>query len=251
MNHSLQGLRILNTRPKGQSERLSKAIRDAGGSAIEFPTLEIQATHDWLHSLPNLKTVQQAIFISANAVEQCFFQLEQAHRQWPSTIEVIAIGHGSAAALKKFNVSVSAIPEIPDSEHLLALKTLQHPQKQNIVLFKGEGGRPLIEETLLGRGANLWVLSVYQRALPKINYQFVKSIWHDDLVDIILLTSEQSMHHLFKLFEEDAHNWLRNKTCLVISERLAQVAASLGIKNIIRSHPDKMMNTLFDYVIKD
>lgn len=251
MKPSLQGLRVLNTRPQKQAYDLSQQIRKDGGTALELPTLEIQPTNYWLTQLPDLEKVQQAIFISANAVEHCFTQLKHQQLQWPSTIKVIAIGQSSAAMLQQFNVSVAAIPMAPDSEHLLQLTSLKQAEKQTIVLFKGEGGRPLIEETLIARGANLITMNVYERVMPKINHQFVKSIWRDDLVDIILLTSEQSMQHLFKLFETDAHHWLRNKTCLVISERLAQIAASLGMKNIILSHPDGMMNALFDYVIKD
>lgn len=248
MNRSLHGLRVLNTRPQEQAHGLSQQIRKASGVAIELPTLEIQEHTDWLHALPELSQVQQAIFVSANAVTYCFKKLKQP---WPAAIQTIAIGQGSAAALQQFNIQTSAIPEVSDSEHLLALPSLQHPQNQRILLFKGAGGRPLIEDRLLERGANLIALNVYQRALPKINQQFVKSIWRDDLVDIILLTSEHSMHNLFKLFEQDSHTWLRSKTCLVISERLVQIAASLGMKNIILSHPDGMMDALFDYVTKD
>lgn len=251
MNTSLQGLRILNTRPQEQAKPLSQAIQAADGISIELPTLSIQPTDDWLHLLPDLKTVYKAIFISANAVKHCLMQLKQSHIHWPPTIEVIAIGQGSAKLLKQLNIPVHTIPPLPDSEHLLALPTLQQPQAQKILLFKGKGGRPLIEESLVQRGAHLITLSVYQRTLPKINTEFIKSIWRNNLVDIILLTSEQSMHHLFQLFPEDAHYWLRNKTCLVISERLAQSAFTRGIKHIIRSHPEGIMNTLFDYVIKD
>ena len=42
--------------------------------------------------------------------------------------------------------------------------------------------------------------------MPKISRQFINSIWHDDLVDIILLTSEQSLHNLFKMFGKEAHD---------------------------------------------
>lgn len=251
MKHSLNGLRVLNTRPKEQARSLSQNIRDAGGFVIELPTLEIHPTHEWLDSLPDLKKVTQTIFISINAVEHCFSLLKQHNINWPSSIEVIALGKGTAAALNQLNIPVNAIPEVADSEHLLALPCLQKPQKHPILLFKGEGGRPLIEHSLLERGANLLTLNVYTRDFPKINAQFVTSIWRDDSVDIILLTSEQSMHHLFKLFEKEAHNWLRSKTYLVISERLAEAAVFAGIKKIIRSHPNQMMNALFDSIIKE
>ncbi|CAM2805700.1 uroporphyrinogen-III synthase [Legionella steigerwaltii] len=252
MNNSLRGLCILNTRPRSQAGPLSQSIRDAEGKVIELPTLEIEATNTgWVNLLPDLSTVNQAIFISAHAVHYCFTQLNQQHIEWPSSIQVIAIGHGSAAALQKFGIRVSAIPEIPDSEHLLALKTLQQPKKQNVLLFKGVGGRPLIEEQLIQRGANLVILEVYKRVIPQINTQFIQSIWRDDLVDIILLTSEQSLHNLFTLFDKEAHDWLRNKKWLMISKRLAQVASSLGIRNIRICHPSRVMNTLFNYVNKD
>jgi uroporphyrinogen-III synthase len=250
MNRSLQGLRVLNTRPKEQANHLSRAIRESGGVVIELPTLEIQKLSGWLNSLPPLNTVHQAIFISPNAVTHCFNQLKIEGISWPKSIKVIAIGQSSATALKHFDVPAT-VPNVPDSEHLLALTSLKQPRGQNLLLFKGEEGRTLIEEVLLERGVQLTTLNVYQRLLPKINPQFVKSLWHDDLVDIILLTSEQSMHHLFRLFKEEAHDWLRSKTCLVISQRLAQIASSMGISAVIHSQPTQIMNALFDYVTKD
>lgn len=249
--NTLHGLCLLNTRPKEQATALSQNILNAGGKVIELPTLEIQGLCEWVNRLPDLATIHQAIFISVNAVEHCFKQLTLHQLSWPSTIEVIAVGQGSAAALHQHGISVSATPEIADSEHLLTLPTLERVLQKNILLLKGEGGRTLIEDTLLERNAHLIILDVYQRMLPKINSQLMKSIRHDDLVDIILLTSEQSMHNLFKLFEKDSHLWLCNKPCLVISDRLARIASSIGIKNIILSRPDGIMNTLCDYVIKD
>lgn len=252
MRASLNGLCILNTRPRPQSHLLSRKIEDAGGVVIELPTLEIEATNNnWIHLLPNLKTVDQAIFISANAVHYCFKQLNQRQIKWPSSVQVIAIGQGSAAALKEFGVQVNAIPEVSDSEHVLALQSLQQLGQQIVLLFKGEGGRSLIEEQLIQRGANLIILKVYQRLIPQVNHQLIQSIWRDDAVDIILLTSEESLRNLFKMFDKEAHDWLRNKKWLMISERLAKIASSMGIKNINVCNPNQVMDTLFDYIYKD
>ncbi|MBI2785499.1 MAG: uroporphyrinogen-III synthase, partial [Legionella longbeachae] len=145
---SLHGLRVLNTRPQGQAHELSQKIREAGGIALELPALEIKTNTNWLTSLPDLKKVDQAIFISANAVRHCFSQLNTNHIEWPSTIKVIAIGQGTAAALHAFKITVSVVPEVANSEHLLALKTLQPSERDTVLLFKGEGGRALIENNL-------------------------------------------------------------------------------------------------------
>lgn len=248
MKHSLQGLRVLNTRPKEQAQELSALITQAGGMAIECPTIEIQApTQDWLRALPHLDTVDYAIFISANAVSYCFSKLKQDAISWPTSIKVIAIGQGSAKKLHQYGITVHALPEIADSEHLLALKTLQKIENQSLLLFKGEAGRELIEQELKEKGARLITVPVYKRVLAPVDKELMHSLWRDNAVDIILLTSEQSIRNLFKLFTEQAHHWLQNKPCIVLSERLAKVAASLGINHIIISHPQRMISALFDF----
>lgn len=248
MRKTLNGLRVLNTRPREQAETLSNNITASGGIAIECPTLEIVAAEtNWINSLPDLNSVDQALFISANAVRYAFTQMIRHNIRWPNQINVIAIGQGSAKALAQFNIKVNELPDAPDSEHLLALNCLQQLYNQNVLLFKGEGGRQLIEEGLAQRGANLFTLPVYRREMPEIRHHFINSLWREDLVDIILLTSEQSLHNLFKMFCKEAHNWLKNKPYIVISERLANSASLLGITEVIISHPDWMMNTLFDY----
>ena len=115
-----------------------------------------------------------------------------------------------------------------------------------MLLFKGIEGRTFIEEGLRLKQAKLVILEVYQRLMPEISQQWLNSLWRNDAVDIILLTSEESMRNLFQLFNQEAHIWLQNKPCLVISERLAQTAALLGIKNIKLSHPNRIINTLLE-----
>ncbi len=175
MKQALHGLRILNTRPQQQATMLSQNIHAAGGIAIELPALEIQATNNnWPELLPPLPTISHALFISANAVHYCFTQLRQQQLTWPCTIKVIAIGQGTAAALAQWKIKVDAIPEFPDSEHLLSLTALQHLKQQNVLLFKGKEGRALIEEQLEKKGANLIILEVYQRVMPQLSPLFIE-----------------------------------------------------------------------------
>lgn len=243
----LHGLRILNTRPQQQAAGLTQLIETEAGIVVSCPTIEIQATqNNWVTTLPDLNTVSHAIFISANAVN---FSVEKLYmkQHWPGSIHIIAIGESTAKALNKFNIKVHDIPSFPDSEHLLKLNSLRYLKNQTVLLFKGCGGRILIEKDLIIKGAQVIALDVYRRTMPKIDKGFLNSIWRDDMVDIILLTSEQSIRNLFKMFPEEALTWLQNKPCLVISKRLAEIASKFGIKKIITSHPNRMMNTLFDY----
>ncbi|WP_298622385.1 uroporphyrinogen-III synthase [uncultured Legionella sp.] len=248
MSQLLQGLRVLNTRPSESAHILTQSITAAGGVSIECPALEIIPSEpSWIDLLPDLNRANFAVFISANAVRHCFSQLKMHHLIWPKQIKVIAIGQGSAKALHELNIQVNAIPKFPDSEHLLSLSCLHQLKNQTVLLFKGEEGRQLIEEGLRQREANLFILSVYKRVMPKIRHQFMTTLWRDDLVDIILLTSEQSIRNLFTMFGEEARNWLIKKPVVVISERLVNTAKSFGMTEIIISHPERMMKTLVDY----
>ena len=246
-NNKLQRLRIVNTRPLEQGQILSKAITEAGGISIDFPVLAIEPTgDDWLTELPNLNTVLHAIFISANAVEFFYTKLKQHGLRWPTTIQTTAIGKASAAALAKWGISVDHVPSSADSEHLLQLDALQAVEGQSILLIKGEGGRPEIINTLLVRGATLVSLDVYRRVLPSTP-QKTHSLWHDNAVDIILFTSQQAIHNLFVLLGKDAHPWICQTPCLVISERLAKEASRMGMQTIIISQYDTIVSTLEHY----
>lgn len=248
MKKTLQGLRVLNTRPKKQAQRLTQEILAVGGSAIECPALEIIPAYDhWIDTLPHLDQVQHAIFISANAVHCCFDALGKRQIHWPTHINNIAIGRASAEALKEHQIQAHELPKKSDSEHLLELESLKHIKHQSLLLFKGEGGRTHLEEHLIKRGAHLSILTVYRRELPKVSQKLIDSIWQDDLVDIILFTSELSMHNLFKLFGKSAYGWLINKPAIVLSERIANSASLIGLQNIITCHPEQIMDTLFDY----
>lgn len=231
-----KGLRILNTRPLGQNQALSQAIRAVGAIPIECPVLSIQPVEeDWTGELGDLKDFHHAIFISVNAVQYCFKRLQELTLAWPASIRVIAVGQSTAAALAANQIRVDDVPVLSSSEGILALDAMQHVRDQKILLVKGEGGRELLTQTLTMRGGVLVPVEVYRRTLPVYSKEYIQSLWRDDAVDAIVFTSEESMHNAFKLFGKEAHAWLQNKPCLVKSPRLARVAADLGMKKIIEN----------------
>lgn len=244
----LKGLRILNTRPYPQNLDLNQSIIQASGVPISFPTLLIEPTaHEWLEKLGGLSTIDQVIFISINAVDYFFRALQTQLIIWPANIQVTTIGKGSAQALKKWNIRVDHVPPIPNSEHLLSLPTFQNIAHQKILLVKGEGGRTEIANTLMKLGANLIPIEVYRRGVPKINREMTRKLWHDNLVDIILFTSQQAIVNAFTLVGRAGHSWLCNTPCILISERLAGIASDLGIKHITVSPYDSLLMALEYY----
>jgi uroporphyrinogen-III synthase len=245
---NLNGLRVLNTRPRDEAQDLNDRILAVNGIALSCPAFDIAPTHpQWISNLPDLNDVSHAIFISANAVKYSITFLNQEKITWPNAIEVIAIGKSTAQVLAQNAIHVNHMPKIADSEHLVQLKTLQVLQDKTILLFKGEGGRPLISDCLQERGAKLIELAVYQRLLPDFNQKQLNVWWQNDEVDIILFTSFEAMQNIFTLFGEPATTWLKHKPCIVISQRLAQAASQLGMQKIILSSFDTLIDTMYQF----
>ena len=167
----LAGLGILVTRPAHQADRLCELIKQAGGRALRFPVIEILPPHDTAPLAALIDTLDDAdiaIFISANAVEHGLALL-RARRDLPAALKLAAIGRSTGAALR---ATLGRGPDICpaerfDSEALLALEAMQKVHGKRIVIFRGEGGREVLAETLRARGATVEYADVYRRARPK------------------------------------------------------------------------------------
>jgi uroporphyrinogen-III synthase len=247
MKSSLNGLRILNTRPVAQAAHLTNMLHQMGAQSIELPMLSIEAlTTPWSTQLPALSVIQHAIFTSANAVTHFFEQVTA--NTWPSSIHVIAIGTGTAKALKTHRILAHEIPAKADSEHLLALASLQDVHQQVILLVKGMNGLGLITKALTQRQAALTVLDVYQRTMPCIEPKKIEALWHQNGIDMIFISSQEAMNNLFTFFKDCAKAWLCDKPFLVISTRLAEAARAYGVKTILVSQYNMLLNTLEAYI---
>jgi uroporphyrinogen-III synthase len=235
---------ILNTRPIGQNEALTSIIESAGGESIAFPVIAIEPTEGWEKQAFSFERIKYAIFISANAATYFFKAIRTRQSSWPSSINIIAIGPATADALTQEGVRVDFIPEDANSEGVLKLNVLKSVKQENILLIKGEGGLSLLEDELTKRGATVESIDVYRRALPSYSQSFIRALWQDDSVDIILLTSQEAAQNLFTLMGTEAEHWLISKRYIVISQRIADFANKLGIKSVILCNYSDLYNKI-------
>ncbi len=240
---AMKRLCLLNTRPKAQNHALTKALSALHVTVIELPMLTIEPipSNEWL-TCPPLTRFKHAIFTSANAVD--FFFKHQQKNTWPNTIEIYAIGTATASALNHHGLVVHHIPAHSSSEGLLDLSSLKNIAHQSVLLIKGLKGRTLISDTLTARGAALTELCVYRRGIPSIAADDLNNLRRRDAIDMILYTSIATLQQTFVLFGQDAFSWLRDKPSLVISPRLAKVAEDYGIKTIITTSHDHIVQTI-------
>lgn len=248
----LAGRGIVVTRPAQQSGPLAGRIHAAGGQAILFPVLEIIDTPDrqpLIDVIARLDDYQFAVFISPNAVVRAMKQV-MARRQWPAAMRVAAIGKGSVRELERFGVTGVLAPERHfDSEHLLELPELQAVTGQRVVIFRGDGGRELLGDTLTARGARVDYVECYRRARPAADAAPLLQAWTGNALHAVTITSSEGMRNLFAMVGLSGQPLLQQTPLFAPHPRIAAVARELGCRNVIETAPgdDGLMDALSSY----
>lgn len=222
---------ILITRPDGRELNLRKLIEQAGGKVIHYPVITIQPPPelDIEQLVPlreKLHSFTMAIFISPTAVEQTqiYFPVLPEH------FTIVAIGSKTGKALQQQNLQVDLEATGQDTESLLKDPLFQMPkiEGQRILIFRGNGGRALLGDTLIRRGAQVRYVETYQRELPHrppLTEQQVAKL------DAITISSNEGLDNLVTLMEDPS--LLIDIPLVVPSSRAQTLARQHGFKHII------------------
>jgi uroporphyrinogen-III synthase len=206
-------------------------VAEAGGRAICFPTIVIQPARTPARARDLLAGPWDLmIFVSQNAAE-CALPLLPGGRL-PAAPRLAAIGQSTAQALTSAGRAPDLVPgQRFDSESLLTLPELADLTGQRVLIVRGEGGRPLLGETLVQRGAELAYAEVYRRALPEGDAAQLVSRWRRE-VHLVTVTSDEILLNLCELVGEQGRELLIATPLVVVSERTAQTAALLGFAHV-------------------
>jgi len=237
---------LLNTRPAHQAGALNELVIQQGGESINCPTIEIQ----WLAILDNefvgCSAFDKAIFTSANSVLGWYQTLQNLSAEAEnlfSQTEFYAIGKATQEKGLELGLEIKTLSQQQfDSEHFLAHEKMLAIKGQHIAIFKGVGGRSLIEETLSSRGATVKLFDVYQRQMAP----FCVSAWGRFLKSsspVLLLSSLESWQNLLSGLLQETQNtvtsseeliqlmfWSGISTTVVMSQRIADSMIAQGWK---------------------
>ncbi len=237
----LAGLSVLLTRPAGQADKLAAAIQGLGGQVTHLPLLAIEpitervAVERLKTSIMALDNYDAAIFISTNAATLGLEWIESYWPQLPVGLEAYAVGPGTAEILRQLPWPVHCSDSGVTSEHLLALPGLQDVAGKRIALFRGQGGRELLAETLRERGARVDYLEIYQRRVPEYSRAVVLKMIEDNAIDTVIATSQQILDSFIALLsvDGDLRRKMRGFRVVVPSQRVREFALAAGFKHVI------------------
>lgn len=237
----LAGRRVVVTRPEGQAAGLEQAIRAAGGEPVCIPAIEIRPLEDpaaFDAIADRLESFDLAVFVSRNAV-RCALDLlrrRRGERAWPARLRVATVGQGSRAELERAGFrSVIAPAAGSDSEALLALPELAAVGGWRVVIFRGEGGRPVLGDTLARRGAHVEYAACYRRLRPRGDD--LAALWAGG-VDAVAFSSAEGIDNFLAMLGAEALARLAGVALFVPHPRVAEAAERRGLAGALVAGPD-------------
>ena len=216
---------VLLTRPEGENESLASKLASSGWSVVIKPMLKIESFHSKIELLSNLDVFDEIIFVSKNSVRQAMPLINENSlgRSYKKTW--LAIGRGTAGELTKYGISAE-FPSDSDTESLLDLEVLKNVRSHRVLIIRGEGGRNLLEKTLVQRGAYVSLSEVYRR----------KALSYSDLdtlpcSSVLTSTSLDALNSLLSSLPDSRKAF----NLVVPSKRIETVAKNLGFKRVTNS----------------
>ena len=222
---SLEGMGVVITRPREPAEALARALESHGAHAFVFPALAIEdlpPSPELRAALDLLQDAALAIFVSAHAVEKGV-AAARAHGPWPSGVEVAAVGEATAQALRNSGFAQVISPTgRHDSEGLLETARLQAVRGENVIVFRGEGGREHLKEVLESRGASVAYAQCYRRVRPSVDPAALLAAWDRGEVHAVSALSGETLENFVELLGPAADRRLKSVTLVVPHPAIAQ-----------------------------
>ncbi|WP_153129830.1 uroporphyrinogen-III synthase [Dechloromonas hortensis] len=234
----LAGKTIVVTRPRAQAAPLAAAIAEAGGAPLLFPLLEISPAGDpqpLAAAIARLAAYRLAVFISPNAVDYAVPAM-LARGPWPAGLIPAAVGQGTVKALAALGIDGCIAPSTRfDSEALLELPELAAAQiaGRRVAIFRGDGGRELLADTLRQRGATVDCITCYRRSGPTDGVAPLLAAWRAGRLDALTVSSSEGLRYLVDLLDAEGRAFLQKTPLFVPHARIAENARALGLSKII------------------
>lgn len=224
----LDGIGVVVTRPARQAGGFAQKLAALGATTVSFPAIVIlppsdRTALDRAHA--HLSDYHLAFFVSANAVEYG----APTQGRWPEGLAAFAPGPATAEALAAVGVGNFRIPATTmDSEGLLALPELLDVAGRRAVIFRGEGGRDLLGDTLLARGASVDYVSCYRRAAPSGGARGLVAAIAEGRAQVLTITSSEGLDNLWSLVDGAGRLLLLRLPLFAPHPRIAAKARAMG-----------------------
>lgn len=249
---SLAAKRILLIRPQRQDDQLIAMLEDNGAEVTHRPVMTIRAVVESQEQesqkikdqILELDNFHKAIVVSGNAAE---LSLEWIDKYWPMLpvgIDYFAVGERTAELLKQGGIDALHPSGRQNSEELLKLEQLQELENQRIIIFRGVGGREILGETLIERGARVEYCELYRRVIDTEQLALARQ----QQTDCLIAHSGELIEAMGERDEGGEAGVTADTAVVVPSERVAAIARDLGYRQVFSAEnalPKSMLAAVY------
>ncbi|MGA3108241.1 MAG: uroporphyrinogen-III synthase [Candidatus Bathyarchaeia archaeon] len=199
---TLEGLKILITRPEKQNIPLSAKLRNLGATTIELPTITILPPNNTApldKSILDISQYDWVIFTSVHGVR--FFSQRLKALGEPSDklkqVKVAAIGPATAAALERLGKEADYVPTQFLSKKIAV--GLGDVEGKRILLPRADIASKKLPELLRQRGAEVEEVVAYRTIIPEgLSVDRLKSVLNQG-IDVVTFTSPSTVRNLAQI----------------------------------------------------
>ncbi len=247
--------KVLVTRAQHQSQHLTDLIESNDGwQVVRFPVIDVlpvSLTADDNDRLACINYFDYVFFISVNAVNFAL-KLFSGKIEKLQVLNCIAVGRATYNCLVSYGLSNILVSDQGfNSESLLAMPELRDLQGCRCLIVRGKGGRELLADSLLARGATVEYLETYERVLAENdNMTEVERLCLQNEITGIVIYSGEALRNLLRLLNKEIiKDKLVSIPLVVISQRVYALAKEMGFKSIIiaeEASDSAMVNALLN-----
>lgn len=231
MDSLLQHKIFISTRPKGQSEELSRLLSGSGAELIEFPMIETEPVsfdHNLSIQLDILDMADWLVFTSANGVRHFFGLLDKSGKQnkLPEKIKYAVIGKKTAQVLSGLGHEANFVALKSTSNEFGQLLSKKIKTNNRVVVVLGNLASHELE-IILSKKAEVTRMEVYRTIMPVMVDESILFRIVEEHYDQLIFTSPSGI----KNFLLTAGGRLKTETLKVIciGETTAAFARESGI----------------------
>lgn len=229
---------ILVTRPNPEGQKLVNQLHSIGLQAWSMPLITFHPSEELKYLIGRLRRLNDGDYVFLLSRWSIRYAhptlLAYGERNWPENLIYYAVGSSTASEFYEASSYSAKYPKNKESsEGLINLVSPQEMRDKNVLVLCGSNSRMLLARTLVYLGAIVTFSECYKYHLIPYDGSIEGYRWRDIGIKTLVVTSSMILMQLFRLFPiQHREEWLLGCELVVISQRLATIAKSLGWKKI-------------------
>ena len=224
---------MISLRPRGQHAPLRRAAARHGAGLIALSPWALQDRGDEAVRLALQRALAAPLVLfTSPAAVRAADRLQPLRASGRREGGWLAVGSGTAAALRRAGIGEVASPQRMDSEGLLALPQLQAIGGSRVGLVTAPGGRGVLAAALQARGAEVIRADVYERVPVTLAPRALATLRGLRQPAVLALSSGEALQRVLLAAPAGVVEALRASLVVAASERLAALARDRGFARV-------------------